>query len=135
MKVSIASRTTKVPQSKKIATTNAKNFEDCIKELFSDIDQVSIESLPFLTKTKLYEYFKNKIVNLNLNNQQQESHVVKVIFNAIEEIPRELFKLFEIKSQRKILIDYLQYRLDIRGFAINETEIDAILSHISTLVK
>lgn len=113
-----------------------KTFKEFSDDLLTGIESIPNNQLLFLIKAKLYEYFKYKVNALQLDNPEQEKHILMVVNNVLLELKHSLIENgLKTKSEIKIFIAYLKYELDIRGFIINEDELYSLLEQIAKKIN
>lgn len=128
MKVKITSSMKKYQKEKEVT------IKDICDAILDGIDSVDKNQLEFLIRSKIFEYLKIKIDNLDVEPLQKD-YLVLTIHDVLDKLNSSLITTLQTPSQRRIIVHYLEYELDAKQIMINEEEIEYLLERISKLIK
>lgn len=128
MKVKITSSMKKYQKEKEVT------IKDICDAILDGIDSVDKNQLEFLIRSKIFEYLKIKIDNLDVEPLQKD-YLVLTIHDVLDKLNSSLITTLQTPSQRRIIVHYLEYELDAKQITINEEEIEYLLERISKLIK
>lgn len=128
MKVKITSSMKKYQKEKEVT------IKDICDVILDGIDSVDKNQLEFLIRSKIFEYLKIKIDNLDVEPLQKD-YLVLTIHDVLDKLNSSLITTLQTPSQRRIIVHYLEYELDAKQIMINEEEIEYLLERISKLIK